>query len=129
VVAWIALGAGVLSLVSRIWNSWFKSATQLADGDLKVSDVIFFLPASLGFSLSLVVFGVLMIRGAMPTWLGVVWILCGVMFWLGFLPLWFFVAALVFGIRGLLRFRAGRATAGQVSAQRQPGIADGAALA
>jgi hypothetical protein len=67
----------------------------------------------------LIVFGVLMIRGAMPTWLGVVWIVCGVLFWAtGFLPLWFFVGSLTLGIWGLLNFRPESGTGEQVAAIR-----------
>jgi hypothetical protein len=57
-----------------------------------------------------------MISGAMPVWLGVVWMICGVLFWIGILPLWFFFAALVFGIRGVIRFRAGSAAIDRISA-------------
>ena len=46
--------------------------------------VITILIALLAFLLlSFIAFGYLMIRGAMPTWLGVVWVFCGLMFWLG----------------------------------------------
>jgi hypothetical protein len=113
---WIALAAGVLSLTSRIATSWGRSAEDLASGDIGVLDVVLFLPAAIGFSLSVIVFGVLMIKGAMPTWLGIVWIVCGVLFWLGILPLWFFVAALVFGVYGTVRFRPGTASARLVTA-------------
>ena len=116
--AWIALVAGVLSLISRIATSWGRSAEDLASGDIGLLDVVLFLPAAIGFSLSTVVFGVLMIKGAMPTWLGIVWIACGVLFWVGILPLWFFVAALVFGVYGAVRFRSGAPSADLVAAVR-----------
>lgn len=89
----------------------------MASSDFSIQNVIFLI-AAVGFSLSFIVFGVLMIRGAMPTWLGGVWILCGAIFWLGFLSLWFFVGSLVFGIWGLVRFRQGRGSAEQISAVR-----------
>ena len=79
-------------------------------------DVVFFLPAAIGFCLSVIVFGVLMVRGGMPTWLGGVWVICGVMFWIGILPLWFFLAALVFGVWGLVRIRPGRFDPDRVAA-------------
>lgn len=113
--AWVALVAGVVALVMRL-TVWIDDAEAIASDDLTASEIVAGLVGGSGFSLSFIVFGSLMIRGAMPTWLGVVWIACGVMFWLGILPLWFFLGALVFGIRGLIVFRAGRSTPGQISA-------------
>ena len=100
----VALVAGVAALVARL-GIWIRDDESLASDDITVFDVAS-LPAFVGFSLSFVIFGYCMFRGAMPRWLGVVWILCGVLFWLGILPLWFFVGALAFGIRGIIRFRA-----------------------
>jgi hypothetical protein len=59
-----------------------------------------------------------MVIGAMPTWLGVVWIVCDILFWFGILPLWFFVGALVFGVWGVIRFRPGRGSVAQIAAVR-----------
>lgn len=66
----------------------------------------------------MIAFGRLMIRGAMPTWLGNVWVACGVFFRGGLLPLWCFVGALVFGIRGSITYRPGRGDIDQVAAVR-----------
>ena len=115
---WVALGAGLVAFLTRL-NAWIDDAEALASDDLDAVDIVFGLVAGGGFSLSFVVFGYLMVRGAMPTWLGVVWIICGVMYWLGILPLWFFVGALVFGVRGLARFRSGSPPAGLISADRR----------
>jgi hypothetical protein len=113
--AWVALAAGVVALLGWL-SAWIDNAEALASDDLSATDIVFGLISGGGFSLSFLVFGYLMIRRAMPTWLGVVWILCGIMFWLGILPLWFFVGALVFGVRGLITFRAGATTLAQISA-------------
>ena len=112
--AWVALAGGFVALLTRL-SAWIDDAEDLAADDLSVFDIATGLVGWGGFSLSFIVFGYLMIRGAMPTWLGVVWIICGVMFWLGILPLWFFVGALVFGIRGLIKFRAGSSTPDRIS--------------
>ena len=103
--AWVALAGGIVALITRL-SAWIDDAEQFANDDLSTWDIATGLVGWGGFSLAFIVFGYLMIRGAMPTWLGVVWIICGVMFWVGILPLWFFVGALVFGIRGLIRFGA-----------------------
>lgn len=112
---WIGLAAGAIALLTRL-TAWIDDAAGLASDDLSASDIVFGVAAGGGFSLTFVVFGYLMIRGAMPIWLGVVWIICGVMFWLGILPLWFFVAALVFGVRGLITFKDGTTALDRVSA-------------
>jgi hypothetical protein len=113
--AWVGLAGGSIALLTRL-SAWIDDAEELASDDLSVFDIATGLVGWGGFSVSFLVFGYLMIRGAMPRWLGVVWIICGVLFWLGILPLWFFVGALVFGIRGLIAFRAGSSTAAEISA-------------
>jgi hypothetical protein len=115
--AWVGLVAGVLAVAGRS-AVWFEDAEQIASSELGFVDRILFLPASVGFSLSFIVFGVLMVIGAMPTWLGVVWIVCGILFWVGILPLWFFVGALVFGVWGVIRFPPGRGSVAQIAAVR-----------
>lgn len=110
----VALAAGFVAFLTRL-TAWFEDAEALANDDLSVTDIVFGLVAGGGFSVAFLVFGYLMIRGSMPTWLGVVWMICGVMFWVGILPLWFFVGAFVFGIRGVIRFRTGSAAIDQVS--------------
>lgn len=115
--SWIGLAAGLTAIVGRLLPL-LDDVETWASGDISSVGLVVSLITFAGFSLTLIVFGVLMIRGAMPTWLGVVWILCGLLFWGGFLPLWFFVAALVFGIWGLLRFRPGQATVARISADR-----------
>ncbi len=117
-VGWVGLTAGILSLASRL-SGWFEDAEQVASGDLSPLEWLFG-PAFAGFSVSIVVFGGLMVLGAMPTWLGLVWIASGVLAWVGILPFWFFAAALAFGMWGLLRFRPGRRTTQQISAIRAP---------
>ena len=115
---WVALVAGVVSLLTRL-TAWIDNPEALASDDLSASDIVFGVVAGGGFSLTILVFGYLMIRGAMPTWLGIVWIICGVLFWLGILPLWFFFGALVFGVRGLIKFRAGATALDRISASPQ----------
>lgn len=104
---WVGLVAGCTQCIA--WSvTWFRDAESLG-ADVTGSATFYFNEAGgLALSLTFLTFGWLMIRGAMPVWLGVVWIACGLLYWLGLLPLWFFVGALVFGIRGLIAFRPGR---------------------
>lgn len=122
---WVALAAGVVACLTRL-TAWVDDASDMASDDLTAVDIVFGLVAGGGFSLSFLVFGYLMVRGAMPTWLGVVWIFSGVMFWLGILPLWFFFGALVFGIRGVIRFRPDSPAVDRISANK-PAPHDGPA--
>lgn len=115
--SWVGLAAGVTAIIGRLLPL-FDDVETWASGDISSLGLVVSFITFAGFSLTFIVFGVLMIMGAMPTWLGVTWIVCGVLFWGGFLPLWFFVAALVFGIWGLLRFRPGRGTEARISANR-----------
>jgi len=115
--SWVALAAGGAAVIGRL-VPLFQDAEQFASGDISGLGIAVTLVTWVGFSLSFIVFGVLMILGAMPSWLGVVWIVCGVLFWAGFLPLWFFVASLVFGIWGLVQFRPGHRTVEQIGAVR-----------
>lgn len=114
---WVALVAGCVALPIRL-AVWIDDTQAMASNELSAGDIVFVLAVGGGFSLAFLAFGYLMIRGAMPTWLGVVWMLCSVMFWFGILPLWFFVAALVFGIRGVIRFRPGSTALDRISAAR-----------
>ena len=109
-----AAAAGVIALLGRL-SSWVQDVDQLAASDFGAIEVIVGLGAGLGFSLAFIGYGVLMIRGEMPTSLGVVWVLSGLLSWAGILPLWFFFGALVFGIVGLIRFRGMRAGANRVA--------------
>lgn len=115
--AWVGLVAGCAAIIMR-FSAWFQDAESMASGDLGALEIAVSLVAFIGFSVTMITFGWLMIRGAMPTWLGIVWVFCGVMFWLGFLPLWFFVGALTFGIRGSIAFRANRGSIDQICAVR-----------
>lgn len=115
-LGWIGLVAGGVALVGRL-NVWLQDAGSLVSDGLGTFEIIVGSAAGLGFSLVLIGFGVLMIRGMMPAWLGVAWIACGVLFWLGILPFWFFAGGLLFGLRGLLRFRSGH-SADQIAAVR-----------
>jgi hypothetical protein len=116
VAGWVGLASGVLSLASRL-SGWFEDAEEVAGGDLSPLEWLF-APAFGGFSVSIIAFGVLMVMGAMPTWMGLAWIASGVLAWVGILPFWFFAAALALGIWGLVRLRPGQASAQQVSAVR-----------
>jgi len=106
VFAWVGLLAGAVALIGRC-TAWFEDAASMASDDIGVLEILVGVVGGIGFSSTVIGFGWLMILGGMPSWLGVVWTACGLLFWVGILPLWFFVAALVFGIRGLLRFRPG----------------------
>jgi hypothetical protein len=44
----------------------------------------------------------------MPTWLGIVLILCGLLPAIGALPFWYYLGAIVLGITVLVRLRGGK---------------------
>jgi hypothetical protein len=114
VVARVSLAAGVLAVAGR-GTVLLRDAGEIAGSGDALAGTLFWLAAT-GFTLSLLVHGALMVTGAMPAWLGLVWMACAALFWVGALPLWFFVAALAFGLWGVLAFRPGHAGAGEVSA-------------
>jgi len=120
-LAWLFLGSAIAffplimnPVVSGLFDA-DSEADRLAHVDDRLTALRLLLTGG-GLSAAFVVFGYLMVRGAMPTWLGVVWIGCGGLFWVGILPLWFFVGAFAFGIRGVVRFRAGSSTSARISA-------------
>lgn len=115
VLGWVGLVAGCSQFVA--WSfAWFRSTESLGANVTGGATWYFNEAGGLALSMTFLIFGWLMIRGAMPTWLGVVWVACGLMYWLGRLPLWFFVAAITFGIWGLIGFRPGRDAASRTSA-------------
>jgi hypothetical protein len=44
----------------------------------------------------------------MPTWLGIVLIVCGFLPGIGAIPAWYYIGAIVLGVAGLIRFREAR---------------------
>jgi hypothetical protein len=118
VAAWAGLWGGVAGLAGRLRLAWFRSVEDLVFTGGMSFDVweFVFLTGMLAWTTAFVIFGMLIIRGSMPTWLGIVLIACGVLPYIGFLPMWYYVGAIVLGITNLIRFREARST----SAGRQP---------
>ena len=105
--AWVGLWGGIAGLVARPVPAWFQSVEDFATmGDVSFDVLgIIFLTGMLGWTIAFVTFGILIIRGPMPTWLGIVLILCGLLPAIGALPFWYYLGAIVLGITGLVRFR------------------------
>ncbi|MET0695862.1 MAG: hypothetical protein ABWZ58_00415 [Acidimicrobiia bacterium] len=113
VAAWAGLWGGVAGLAGRLRLAWFRSVEDLVfTGGMRFDVWEFvFLTAMLAATTAFVIFGILMIRGSMPTWLGIVLIACGFLPYVGFLPMWYYVGAIVLGITNLVRFRETSSTA------------------
>ncbi|HZD23413.1 MAG TPA: hypothetical protein VE569_08445, partial [Acidimicrobiia bacterium] len=107
VAAWAGLLGGVIGLTNRLMTAWFQSVEDLVyTGNESLDAVqVIFLIGMLAWSTAFVIFGVLIFRGPMPKWLGIVLIVFGLLPYIGFLPLWFYFGAIVLGITGLVRFR------------------------
>jgi hypothetical protein len=118
VAVWAGLWGGVAALASRLRLAWFRSVEDLVFTGNASFDFweIVFLTGMLAWTTAFVIFGILMIRGPMPTWLGIVLILFGLLPYIGILPLWYYVGAILLGVTSLVRFREARSTA----AGRQP---------
>ena len=74
---------------------------------------IVFLTGMLPWTAAFVIFGILMIRGQMPTWLGIVLIVCAFLPAVGAVPAWYYIGAIVLGVTGLVRFRENRFRMGE----------------
>ena len=116
--AWAGLWGGVAALAGRLRTAWFQSVDDLVSTGSASFDVmgIVFLTGMLAWTIAFVIFGILIIRGPMPTWLGIVLIVCAFLPAAGAVPAWYYIGATVLGVTGLLRFRETRSTA----AGRQP---------
>jgi hypothetical protein len=110
--SWAGLWGGVVLLATRLTTAWFQSVEDLAyTGEVRLGAVeIMFLTGLLAWTIAFVIFGVLVIRGPMPKWLGIVLIACGVLPYVGFLPFWYYFGAIVLGITVLVRLRGARST-------------------
>jgi hypothetical protein len=109
VAAWLGLAGGVINLITRLYV-WSKDAQGFFDfgEDIPGWALAVQLTGWVMFSAAMIIFGVLMVKGPMPTWLGVVFALCGLLVYpTGMLPLWFYLGALILGIAGLRRYRTG----------------------
>jgi hypothetical protein len=113
VASWAGLWGGVVGLASRLRLAWFRSVEDLVFTGNASFDVweIVFLTGMLAWTTAFVIFGILIIRGSMPTWLGIALIICGLLPYLGFLPMWYYVGAILLGVTSLVRFRGARSTA------------------
>jgi hypothetical protein len=107
IAAWIGLWGGIAGLGARLVPAWFQSVEDFAYTGEVSFDVlgIIFLTAMIAWTIAFVIFGVLIVRGPMPTLVGIVLIVCGLLPYIGFLPLWYYMGAIVLGITGLIRFR------------------------
>ena len=118
VAAWAGLWGGVAALAGRLRTAWFQSVDDLVSTGSASFDVmgIVFLTGMLAWTIAFVIFGILIIRGPMPTWLGIVLIVCAFLPAAGAVPAWYYIGAIVLGVTGLVRFREARST----GAGRQP---------
>ena len=108
VAAWLGLGGGAISLVTR-WYLWTQDAIEFHEffNNVPAWAISIQLAAFLMLSASMVTLGVLMVKGPMPRWLGIVFAACGLLVYpTGLLPLFFYVGAIVLGAAGLRRYRA-----------------------
>jgi hypothetical protein len=102
IAAWLG-AVGVPNGVIRAGVT-FGSASTAADPGIWFAEIPFVI-YTLATAISMVTLGWLMIRGALPTWLGVVFILFGIAAVVTFLPLFWYAAGIIGGIAVLWRFR------------------------
>ena len=110
VAAWAGLWGGVAALGYRLRTAWFQSVEDFAytgETSVGVPEVIF-LTALLAWTAAFVIFGVLIIRGPMPKWLGILLIVFGFLPYIGILPFWYYFGAIALGITVLVRLRGGK---------------------
>jgi hypothetical protein len=107
--AWAGLWGGFAALAGRLNTSWFLSVEDFAYTSAVSFDLvgIIFISGMLAWTLAFVIFGVLIVRGPMPTWLGILLIACGVLPMIGAIPAWYYIGAIVLGITILVRLRRG----------------------
>lgn len=110
VAAWAGLWGGVAALAGRHRTAWFQSVEDFAyTGEVRVDVLeIIFQTAFLAWTTAFVIFGILIIRGPMPKWLGIVLIVFGLLPFIGAVPAWYYLGAILLGITGLVRFREAR---------------------
>jgi hypothetical protein len=110
VAAWAGMWGGVAGLSGRLRTGWFQSVEDLVftgNASFDVMEIIF-ATGMLAWTTAFVIFGILIIRGPMPTWLGIVLIVFGFLPAIGAVPAWYYIGAILLGVTGLIRFREGR---------------------
>jgi predicted PurR-regulated permease PerM len=102
----------VAGLVGRLRTAWFQRVEdRVFTGEMSFDVVeILFSTGMLAWTIAFVIFGVLIIRGPMPTWLGILLIICAFLPAIGAVPAWYYIGAIVLAITGLIRFRGVRST-------------------
>jgi hypothetical protein len=112
VAAWAGLWGGVAGPVGRLRTAWFQRVEdRVFTGEMSFDVVeILFSTGMLAWTIAFVIFGVLIIRGPMPTWLGILLIICAFLPAIGAVPAWYYIGAIVLAITGLIRFRGVRST-------------------
>jgi hypothetical protein len=100
----------VAALAGRHRTAWFQSVEDFAyTGEVRVDVLeIIFQTAFLAWTTAFVIVGILIIRGPMPKWLGIVLIVFGLLPFIGAVPAWYYLGAILLGITGLVRFREAR---------------------
>jgi hypothetical protein len=111
VAAWTGLWGGVAQLAERLWTA-LQSVEDLAYTGARDLDAlaIIALTAWLAWTISFVIFGVLIVRGPMPKWLGIVLIVFGLLPAIGAIPAWYYMGATLLGVTSLVHFRGARST-------------------
>lgn len=105
-VAAVGLVGGAISLVTR-WYVWTQDAQEFHDffDDVPAWAILTQLTGFVLLSVAMITFGVLMVKGPMPRWLGYTFAACGLLVYpTGLLPLWYYVGAVVLGVAGLRRY-------------------------
>jgi hypothetical protein len=109
VAAWAGLWGGVAALAGRLGTAFQSVEDLVYTGEVRFDVIqIVFGTGMLGWTIAFVIFGVLIIRGPMPTWLGIVLIVFGFLPFIGAVPAWYYLGAILLGITGLIRLRDGR---------------------
>ena len=106
VAATLGLVGGAIGLVTR-WYAWTQDTKEFHDffDDVPIWAILTQLTGFVLLSVAMVIFGVLMVKGPMPRWLGITFAACGLLVYpTGLLPLWYYVGAIVLGIAGLRRY-------------------------
>lgn len=106
VAAWLG-AVGVPNGVIRAAVT-FGSPSNAADPGIWLAEIPFVI-YTLATLISMVTLGWVMVRGAFPTWLGVVFILFGIAGAVTFLPLFWYIGGIIGGITVLWRSRTRRA--------------------
>lgn len=112
---WAGVAGGVLSLLAY-GSVWLRTPLEMTDFLGSAAATAVFVVAWIPLAVAFVLLGVMTFRQRAPRWLGVLLPVIAVLPFATLLPLWFFVGAVVAGITGLIRYRAGSNTGATAAA-------------